>query len=205
MKYILIANNQSLIDNKQFIDFDLPLEDNDLVILFNKLLPMKWEKIKKHKNKHLFLRNFNWWFELQKDKNEIIFDRSKIFKDNHKYFNKIYFIDGDGFNNNKLTESSVQESGVKDFLKSINFDFQKLEIISDKISDLKEFTYINKIPTTGFVAYLWIKYFLAKPEDEIILLGFTGENVWDGHDTDWEKNYYLNDIKNLKKIKIINE
>jgi hypothetical protein len=72
MNYFLIANNTS-ITNKTIEN--LPIEEEDLVILYNKQMPLKWEKIKKHKNKWLFLRkNKNGYsFEktLSNNKNEI--------------------------------------------------------------------------------------------------------------------------------------
>lgn len=53
MNYFLIANNTKITDKT--IE-DLPIKDGDVIILYNRQMPLKWEKIKNHQNKILFLR-----------------------------------------------------------------------------------------------------------------------------------------------------
>lgn len=52
-KVILIGNNESITTKTIH---ELELDENSLIILFNHHMPIKWEKIKNHKKKIVFLR-----------------------------------------------------------------------------------------------------------------------------------------------------
>jgi hypothetical protein len=53
MKYYLIANNNNLTN--EFIN-NLNITEDDFIILFNHHLPIKFDIIKYHTNKYLFIR-----------------------------------------------------------------------------------------------------------------------------------------------------
>lgn len=96
MNVYLIGNNSNLKNEK--ID-SLKLNSNDIVVLFNHQYPLKWDKIKKHKNKLVFLRYTTWSgkkysgyeIAIKNEYNKIIFLGNKEFYENFKSNNTEYF------------------------------------------------------------------------------------------------------------------
>lgn len=173
------------------------VKKDDLIILFNRLLPMEIETIKNHQNKIMFLRNFSWWLRTQSDGEN--FHRGKIFEENHIFFKQIILISGD----NQIYQLHDPNNDVGDYFSKINFDTSKLIDISKDINPLLSNFETDSILTTGFIAYLYIKNYLYQTGDEIILVGFDGKVNFSKHDTNFEHQYYQSEIKNLVNLKCI--
>lgn len=199
MRYILIANNEEFFDDKNFDDFSISLSSDDTVLLFNRLIPIKWPEIAKHKNKIFFIRNFIWWLQRQGN------NRAEIFKKYHHLFKEIYLVTGDAFPHEPLRKKSSEENDIEKYFVNFDFNFSTLKVIEEEINQLEDLNIPSgKIPTTGFLVYLYVKNYLLKENDEIILLGFSGKGIWNGHDSEYEQNYYMTELK-TQKLTIINE
>ena len=84
-KIILIGNNETITDKTIQ---ELELDSDTLIILFNHHMPLKWEKIKKHENKVVFLRynGSTYWGQ------EVFNKNKKLFKKAY-YLHRKYFMD----------------------------------------------------------------------------------------------------------------
>ena len=171
MKYILIANNDK-------INFhELKIDDNDLLIIFGKQYPLKFDKIKDYNNKILFLRN---------GKNGT--NHQEKLKDTHSLYKQIIIF---------------PKNNIQNLINTINgFDHDKIINIYSQIIILEEYQNFpsTHIPTTGFIAYLYVKYYLNKNNAQIILLGFDGRKFWSGHNALYEQLFYQQEILNNNPV-----
>lgn len=189
MKYILIANNNNILDeeiNKLVINSD------DIIILFNHQFPLKWPKIRNHPNKFLIIRMMNWGFLGAKQTR----DNQDLYKKIIPYPKSNYPI--------SLIKQQVQRKLGLNVLKKIeliNGTMHKLLV------DVLKYP-VNKDPTLGYVGYNYIKHMIGE-NMEIVLVGFTlvynGRlgSGGSGHAWEFEVNFYKNELKtNDKLIKI---
>lgn len=201
MKFILIANNDKLFSKKKFVDFSIDLNLEDIVIIFGRQTPIKWPKIRNHKNKILFVRNLVWWFNKPKS------PRGDIFKKNQHLYKSIYLITGDGTSKDNIRSLENPENDLRPYLNDIDFDYSKLCDISKEVSQISELDLPGKVPSTGLIAYLYVNKFLATGDDNIILLGFSGEFDPDAkcHNPNWEQEYLKSQLLSNKNLTIIND
>ena len=184
MNYYLIANNESITD---ITIENLKIKKDDVIILFNKQMPLKWNIIKIHKNKYLFLREFENGFHGQDD----LIDFNNLYK-------KLFFISDEyKFKNLKKIDLLLNNNKIS---KDVIFVLSDIDINYKNYSNFR-----GKIPQTGLLAYIYIKYNFIY--DNIYLIGFTNEykkkQIWKGHSKEIEQNFYLNElILNKKLIKI---
>jgi hypothetical protein len=114
---------------------------------------------------------------------------------NNRY-NKIYFVDGDI--NHKEYKNNIDTCEKLCISADVNnYEFKEYKKILNSI--------ILTTPTTGFITYLFIKE--NYPNDEIFLIGFTGEHstikefIPKSHNYLFEQKYYLdNNVKLLNYI-----
>lgn len=173
MKVYLIANN-GYLDEQHIDNLNIDI-DNDIVVLFNYMY-IPFEKLKVVKNKICFLRTI-----YISDKGNDYYLGGNEFVSKQKYFSKLICVDD-------ITK-------YIEYIKNITILTSFLDVL--EFSQHYNIEYIeNKIPTTGFIAYLYMKH--NYPLYETILVGFTGEYA-DGskpdkshHDYDWEQEYYKN-------------
>lgn len=177
MKYILIANNTKIDLTK------IQLEYDDLVILFGRQCPLASNKIRDHKNKILFLRNRE-----HNKKKDINTNHQHTLITNHQLYKKIIIYPK---NNIQMLINSIDD-----------FDHDKIINIYDKINILTEYKNFpsNYVPTTGFIAYLYVKYYLNKDNSKIVLFGFDGIDLWYKHSGYYEGSFYKQEILNNKQI-----
>lgn len=200
MRFILIANNNQIDD--EMIE-KINLQYNDIIILFNHHYPNKFEIIKKHPNKILFMRY------LISEKKILGLDEYLKNMNQFKLILSYYKAD------------ETNETIRKDF----NILFEKIKcrklLINDFIHNIitsKKYIIKNSQTfSTGFLGYLFSKYF-SRPHlkeifnyninlNKIILVGFTGSyppiqfNPF--HDFEKEQKYYEIDKKN-KFLEFIN-
>jgi hypothetical protein len=189
MKVYLIANNANLTEK------DIPLlnmdNENDIVVLFN-YMPIAYDFVKYMKHKIAFLR------VLGKDYHQ----------NNKHYLGGVEFIEKQSDFEKVIC---IDDFGKYDqYVKNIRIPCEKL-IVEDIFNESKV-VYSNgkypppskciiyddpKYPSSGFIGYIYIKSMY--PEREIILVGFSGD-LWEGHDSKWEKEYYINHKATLKTI-----
>lgn len=171
MNFFLIANNDSITDKT--IN-DLPINEEDVIILYNRQMPLKWKKIKEHKNKYLFLRTKQggFWGENTLSKNKSIYNKiflagTKIIKDEIL----------ENFKNKYKLESLYRYVENEDDIKKwINFPNKKS-------------------PQTGLISYLFVKN--KYDYNKIYLIGFTNEyksGLWSGHSKEIEQDFFKNEI-----------
>jgi len=172
MKYILIANNIKINLEK------ITLENDDLVILFGGQCPLESNKIRNHKNKILFLRNR----QHHNKKGDINTNHQDTLITNHQLYKQIII---------------YPRNNIQTLINSINdFDHNKIIDIYDKINILTEYKNFpsDYVPTTGFIAYLYVKYYLNKDKSEIVLFGFDGIDLWYKHSGSYEGVFYRQEI-----------
>jgi hypothetical protein len=179
-KVYLFANNM-YITHEHVKDLDIDME-NDIIVLFNYMC-VPYDALLAVKHKIAMLRVVYVPFEL----------------DNH-YLGGVAFIDKQN-DFEKLV--CIDDFGKFDkYIEGIHIPYERLNIY-DFLSQIQFTGYTDmKIPTSGFIAYLYMSY--LHPDKEIILVGFTGRYP-DGtipdkihHDYDWEQQYY-ND-KAVKRV-----
>ena len=170
-KIYFIGNNTE-IDNNTINKLDI--SKNDLIILFNKQICLKFNKIKNHKNKIIFLRcnGASWWGLSEYIKNKNIYlkayfvyskDANALIYDDIKCTNLIYNIQSEIF----VTNKKVPQTGwiAYNFIKdTLNINFHKTSIY---------------------------------------LIGFTNEyksNTWNLHSKEIEQDFFRNEIDNHKNM-----
>jgi hypothetical protein len=177
MNYFLIANNDSITN--ETIEA-LPLKEEDVIILYNRQMPLKWDKIKKHKNKWLFIRS----------RNGFDFHNEEKLKQ-HNYSNFFLTSVISPF----FKEHILCDNLVYNYKKKYNIDFNTYTYICDDL-----FNKNGKTPTTGFVS---IQYLLLLGVDKMYTVGFTTEyknKLWIGHSKDIEQEYYKNNNDKIIKL-----
>lgn len=192
MNYFLVSNNKK-IDNTTIkkISFNM---DNDLIVLFNFLFPLKFKDIYYYQNKICVSRK-RILKERQISKidpkiKEYYCNMSKI-KDHQEFFKQIIFVPSPS--NIKNHEKEFQDN-----IEAFKFDTNKLFYISQNIQDIiKELNYIGTgikgEISTGLLTYYFLKKNISNKLDKIILVGFTSE-LSNYHESEWEKNYFLDQI-----------
>jgi hypothetical protein len=192
MKYLLIANNDAI--SSETIE-KLEISNDDLIILFNRQYPLKFDKIRKHHNKIVFICN-------QHGAEEII--------KNHSLYRKIYYrgtlkecpwvneIKKNPESNQKLSELSPIHKTV---LEKLEKDVYPEKKIFDKEKGITRAIG----PQTGFLVYLYVKHCLMSDQDKVYLIGFTGKYKYrnallNWHDIDFEQNYYQKEKKNYPNL-----
>jgi hypothetical protein len=186
MKYILIANNNNILDEE--ID-KLEINSEDIIILFNHQFPLRWKKIRDHPNKLLIIRMMSWGFL-----------GARQAKDNQHLYKKII----------PYPKNNYPVSVIKQFIqRKIGSNIlKKLEFISDTmhklLHDVLKYP-SNKDPTLGYIGYNYIKHMIGENID-IVLVGFTlvynGRlgSGGSGHAWDFEVNFYKNELKNNNRL-----
>lgn len=175
MDYYLIANNEQITDKT--IE-NLNIKKCDIIILFNKQHPLKWDKIKEHENKYLVLRKFERGFHGQDN-----------LKNCNILYNKIIF----------MSDTHIDNTDISKLITAKQIDIDV--IISDNIDYNKYVNFKDKIPQTGLITYLFVKNNFSY--NKIYLIGFTNEyikGIWKGHSKEIEQSFYKNEIETNKNI-----
>jgi len=141
MKHILIANNENITEKT--ID-SLDIKDDDFIFLFNHMYPLKFNKIKNHKNLICVLR-----FKLNKD----IMSGFKEYYFNNTIFKKVLI-----FYSRKLV--TKKEKRILDKYKNFIEKEKILDYTSiyKKASDKLKITYPSGSCTLGFSLLIYLLY-----------------------------------------------
>ena len=170
MNFFLIANNEEIKDKT--IE-DLPIKEEDVVILYNKQIPLKWKKIKEHKNKWLFLRA-----------KEGGYHGENLLSKNKDLYSDIILTGP--FLDQKKDNFKIKIKDIKRY--SYEKDINELGIFKN-----------DKSPQTGLVSFIYIKNKFSY--ENIYLIGFTNNyktGIWHKHSKDIEQSFYRSEIKNNK-------
>jgi hypothetical protein len=167
---IYLISNDKKINTKVFKQ----INPNDLLIFMNTAY-FSDNKYLKNNKKLLFIRH---------NKNSFFGYKENF---NNKY-NKIYFVHNSKYNYNLPKKRKNEFHQLKDSKKFL------------KTNKIIKYYPKNKVPTTGFVTYNYIKK--KYPNSNIYLIGFYGQHKkykgWDKHDFEYEQKYYRNN--KVKKI-----
>lgn len=185
MRYLLIANNKKLSDH--IIDL-IDLKDDDIIILFNDMFAFSYDKIKYFPNK--------WWIGRQVPfKQEMPF-RSfaglDLVKEHESLFQKIIVHSCPCVFD---TSKNKAQRFLQERVDSYNFDPSKLECLepfSDGVRQMIGYPR-GKNMSTGIITYGALQK-KKKPEDEIVLVGFTSELTKSFHNDIWEASFFRNEI-----------
>jgi hypothetical protein len=197
VKYILIGNNQNIDENTIK---KINIDDDDYIILFNHCFPLKFQKIREHPNKIVFIRRNHlksYWGINEVIENFNIFNEIIPFSTNHKIDKHIKTL-------NDILDKRVPENKEK-ILSKVNF--KSITFIQKILKNLTPKYNKEKVPTSGFIAYQYFKN-IKQNIDNIILVGFTliyNNNICGGsecHDGLYEIEYYKNELNNNNLIKI---
>lgn len=193
MNYFLLANNR---DIKQSTVDKLPLnEKTDTLVLFNFLMPLKFDKVRDYPNKICISRKRPIQSRLEssyiKGMKEYYVNLGVIRK-LQNLFTEIYVLPCP----HNMAKS---QKDFEDHLALYNFDATKIKCIDYNINYLnKKLNYdrrgIQSEVSTGIVVYEYLKN-IKSTEDKIILVSFDS-GVSKFHDKDWETQYFTNEISN---------
>lgn len=199
MNYFLLANN---IDVKQSTVDKLPLnEKTDTLVLFNFLIPLKFDKIKNYTNKICISRRRP--IQVRQDSKmlqgikEYYCNMGNI-RENQHLFKEIYFLPCP----HNLTHNP---QSYTDNINLFNFDLEKVKCIDYSSSNMsKKLNYyrtgIQTEVSTGIIAHEYIKS-IKQSKDNITLVAFNS-GVTKHHDKEWETQYFLNEINQQKCLTI---
>lgn len=199
MNYFLLANNKNF--SQQTIDKLKIHSEHDTLVLFNFLIPLKFDKIRNYPNK-------------------ICISRKRPIKDrlDSKYIPGIkeYYIN---FGTIRASQDLFKEIYVlpcphnmgklaqdfRDHISLFKFNPTKIKCIDYDINSLnKRLVYfrsgIQAEVSTGIIVYDYFRN-IKGSEDKIILVAFNSA-VSKFHDKDWETNYFLNQIDQKKCLTI---
>lgn len=184
MRYILVASNENM-DSE--VD-KLNISDQDELILFNYMKPFyKYEKIKNAKNITVFSRKRSHRTDPLCD----VYAGLNEIKENYDKIKTIIFHQSPEMYRPKIRKACI------DALKEFNFlHSNKLKFINAKnYKSLIGFP--GRALSSGLIAYLYYKITKFK-NDKIFLLGFTHSIAKKYHDPDFERDYFLEELKNEK-------
>jgi hypothetical protein len=197
MKYLLFANNNELNESAcNNIDLDL----NDILVTFNHAWPINHLNIFKNNtdNKiyHFSRRSFN---------RKIPYSGLHIIDDLQNKFEKIFL-----YPHPNAIGSSLKKKEVLNYLKDkTNLSTQDIQHMpnfgsSANVKEARQFLsqHFNKIRnlSMGLIGYLYIQQ-IKKPDDKIILVGFTHKMNNNKHNAQGEKAFFHNQQeKNLCQI-----
>ena len=182
MKYYLLANNIDIQDSH--ID-QIELKDN-ILILFNYMIPMKFDKIKTYSKKYLFCRIIA---NVDKVSNiEAQYAGLGMGYDLIEYFQKIFLY--------PYPEDSRLYSNLQ-------LNHTIFSSIDEKVADLKKISRYPKYKnmSTGFIVYNYICD-IKNINDEIILVGFNSDINKNYHHPNWEAKFFRDQVQK-KKCRII--
>jgi hypothetical protein len=190
MNYFLIANNTKLSESTIY-KLNLNI-DIDVLVLFNFLIPLKFNNIKYYPNKFCISRKrpklSRQISKIDSNLQEFYCNMSDI-KNNESLFKQIYFI--------PCPDDIEQDSiSYKENIEAFSFDTSKLKCFHYNLHDLRNKLkypgiYTRYEVSTGIIAYDFLKQ--ENPYNKIILVGFTSELSM-FHEAEWEKNYFLNEL-----------
>jgi len=174
MNYFLIANN-NLIKNETIEG--LPISEEDVIILYNKQMPLKWKKIKEHKNKILFLRSKGNGYHGE-----------NFLPKNKDLYKEIILL------------NRQEEKKIDYYKNKYKIEF-KIYSYSEDINKINIFPF-DKSPQSGLISYIYIINNLEY--NKIYLIGFTNidSRLWRKHSKDIEQDFYKNELEKGFIIKI---
>lgn len=193
MNYFLLANNKNFSE-KTINKLNLNI-DNDILVLFNFLIPLKFDKIRDYPNKICISRKRPIKDRLDSKYipgiKEYYVNMGNI-KQQEYLFKEIYFLPCPD-NVGKLSQE------YKDHISLYNFDTNKLKCIDYNINNFNnKLKYrrsgIQAEVSTGIIVHEYFKD-AKQTEDKIILVAFDS-GVSKFHDKDWEIEYFKNEISN---------
>lgn len=191
MNYFLLANNKEFSEstiNKLRLN-----PDNDILVLFNFLVPLKFDSIRDYPNKICVSRRRPVKDRLESKYLEGIkeyYVNIGIMRELQHLFQKIYVLPCP----HNMGQSSQE---YIDHISLYNFDSDKIECLDYSIANFNaKLNYyrpgIQAEVSTGIIVY---EYFKENKllEDKIILVAFNS-GVSKFHDKEWETQYFLNEI-----------
>jgi hypothetical protein len=173
MIYYLLANNSAVED--RHID-QMNLDQNNVLILFNYMIPMNFGKVKNYSKKYVFCR--------------LIIDQNV--PQNHKpEYAGLVELESTSHLFEKICLHPYPE-----VLENTSIDLNKIISIDHNVVDFKKkYRYPRyKNMSTGFIVYNYI-HTIKDINDKIILVGFTSEINRNYHHHSWEAKFFREEIK----------
>ena len=198
MNYFLLANNKEFSEstvNKLKLD-----PNNDILVLFNFLIPLKFDKVKDYPNKICISRERPIKYRLDSttiDGIKEYYCNMGTMRKFQDLFTEIYFLPCPA----NISSQTLSKEYI-DHISLFNFDFDKIKCI-DINYDIRETTKrlnyrLGDKPveaSTGVIIYNYLKNTKQK-NDSIILVSFNSNLDKIYHDPEWETTYFLNEINN---------
>lgn len=193
MNYFLLANNKEIsISTINRLNLN---PETDLLIMFNFLIPLKFDYIKYYPNKICISRRRPIKDRL--DSKYLIgikeyYVNMGTMRELQDLFKQIFVLPCP----NNMGKSAQE---YIDHISLYNFDANKISCIDYNMNDLnKKLNYnrpgIQAEVSTGIIVYEYFKN-SKQTEDKIILVAFNS-GVSKFHDKNWETQYFLNEINN---------
>jgi hypothetical protein len=176
MIYYLLANNSAIKDHH--ID-QMDLDQNNVLILFNYMIPMSFGKVKNYTKKYVFCR--------------LIIDQNISTGEKPMY---------SGLEELRSTSHLFEKICLHPYpevLEHISINLDRIISIDNDVVDFrKKYRYPRyKNMSTGFIVYNYIDK-IKNVDDKIILVGFTSEINRNYHHHSWETKFFREEIKKGK-------
>lgn len=181
MIYYLLANNNEIQNHHiEKIDYD----ENNILILFNYRLPMKFDKVRGHNNKYLVCRLRS---DFQEQENSVVYAGMENIENDYGKFAKIFMCP---YNINI----------AKPIEQMYNISIHHMEPLVDNLKTLTRYPRFKNM-STGFMAYNYVKL-IKNIDDSIVLVGFTSQINKHYHNPSWEAKFFREEVSN-KSCEII--
>ena len=173
MTYYLLANNTNLSNSHiEQIDYG----KNNVLILFNYRIPMKFDKVYYHSNKYLFCRLKS---EVDNDEKSITYAGLEDIENHYTRFSKIFIY-------------PYNIDVAKNIEKQYNICIHHMEPLVNNLKILSRYPRFKNM-STGFIVYNYIKL-IKNINDSIILVGFTSQLNRDYHNPNWEAKFFREEL-----------
>jgi hypothetical protein len=182
VRYILVANNTEIDDEIS----NLKRGDEDRLILFNFMKPFfKYEIVREFTDMVVFSRKRS----NRTEPLNTVYAGIELIKENEHKFRQVVF------HRNPNSYSGNIKKACLDSLSHFGFlDSPKTKYIDDK--GFREAAHIKskKSLSSGLIAYIHIRTH-KKPQDKIVLVGFTNKVAKKYHDPDAEREFFEGEIR----------
>ena len=191
MNYFLLANNRNF--SQETIDKLKIHPDHNTLVLFNFLIPLKFDFVKNYPNKICISRKRPIKDRLDSKYipgiKEYYINMGTI-RESQDLFREIYLLPC-AHNMGNVSKDYENHTALYEFdpakIKCIDYN---MNILNAKLHYYR--SGIQAEVSTGIIVHDYLKN-IKKPEDKIVLVAFNS-GVSKFHDKDWETNYFLDEI-----------
>ena len=177
MIYYLLANNNDI--QQSHID-QIDLDNYNVIVLFNHMIPMKFDRVRNYSKKYLIAR-----LNIELDDYSLPYAGTDKLTDYKNSFSKIFF---------HPCEDSIGEKYKeihKKYLRNVGINNSVIECMESQTFGLKDKLKYPRFKnmSTGLIVYNYIRS-IKNTYDKICLVGFTSQICVSYHSASWEAKFF---------------